>query len=362
MATKYVKISGQYETIDHFKYQKDGQNVIVRREYVKKDGDWKLVFENLSPYNYGYVCGGMSGMNFYQTIDRFEFPLHALQTTTYVSDLTVNRAWSTSNNSSQYGYIHVGHTSIVYLSSADRFLFELDIAAASISGNLSSAKRQLSSVNDSINGYVCGGMHSITQYSEIDKFAFPFNSSDTAIIDGNLSGTRKACASTNATNYGYICGGDVDNVELSTIDRFSFTLGASSLSVTGELTSALRTISSNNSSQHSYIYGGRFSDGATIVHSTIQRFMHPLDAGTANIYAYMTESKYYHSANNSTIYGFVCGGQNNTLNFSTVERLLFSLGTNNAEIVSNLTGTRYALTANDSTDFLNQFIAAGAFT
>jgi hypothetical protein len=251
---------------------------------------------------------------------------------------------------SNYGYVCGGHISDSVYSIIDRFQFPFDSGTANQVGNLSGSRGWLSANNSSIYGYVCGGEYSYnnTTFSTIDRFQFPFNSG-TANQIGNLSGSRNRLSANNSSTYGYVCGGGYDGSSsyFSTIDRFQFPFDSGTASYVGNLSGNRYHLSANNSSTYGYVCGGY--DGGSLF--TIDRFQFPFNSGTASYVGNLSGSRYALSANNSSTYGYVCGGYRGGSTFSTIDRFQFPFNSGTANQVGNLSGTRRALSANNSSTY-----------
>jgi hypothetical protein len=308
--------------------------------------------------NYGYVCGGYNydSSSYFSTIDRFQFPFDS-GTANQVGNLSGTRRALSANNSSTYGYVCGGwDDDSRHFSTIDRFQFPFDIGTANQVGNLSGSRIRLSANNSSTHGYVCGGYNydSSSYFSTIDRFQFPFDSG-TANQVGNLSGSRAGLSANNSSTYGYACGGPGSSS--FTIDRFQFPFDSGTANQVGNLSGSRRFSSANNNSTCGYVCGGWLGSSGSDL-STIDRFQFPFDSGTTNQVGNLGGSRYSLSANNSSTYGYVCGGYNSSSSggFSTINRFQFPFDSGTANQVGNLSGTRYALSATDGVDFVTMFV------
>jgi hypothetical protein len=310
--------------------------------------------------NYGYVCGGYSGdgniATWYSTIDRFQFPFDS-GTVNYVGNLSGSRHALSANNSSTYGYVCGGYNDSNDLSTIDRFQFPFDSGTANHVGNLSGSRDFLCANNSSTYGYVCGGRNNSGYFSTIDRFQFPFNDS-TANYVGNLSGSRRALSANNSSTYGYVCGGYSSSYlpTIYSIDRFQFSFDSGTANQVGKLSGSRGWLSANNSSTYGYVCGGWNSSGNGSYLSTIDRFQFPFDSGTANQVGNLSGTRCDLSANNSSTYGYVCGGYNGSNDLSTIDRFQFPFDSGTANQVGNLSGSRDALSATDGVDFVTMFV------
>jgi len=250
---------------------------------------------------------------------------------------------------SNYGYVCGGDDGSRQFSTIDRFQFPFNSGTANQVGNLSRSRNASSANNSSTYGYVCGGWgwSGSNFFSTIDRFQFPFDSG-TANHVGNLSGSRNHLSANNSSTYGYVCGGWHSNgsVLFSTIDRFQFPFDSGTANYVGNLSGSRDLLSANNSSTYGYVCGGwNYS-----YFSTIDRFQFPFDSGTANYVGNLSGGRGVLSANNSSTYGYVCGGwhSNGNVLFSTVDRFQFPFNSGTASQVGNLSGSRGWLSANNS--------------
>jgi hypothetical protein len=203
-------------------------------------------------------------------------------------------------------------------------------------------------------GYVCGG-YSSGYLSTIDRFQFPFDSG-TANQVGNLSGSRCDLSANNSSTHGYVCGGyyyDSNGTMFSTIDRFQFPFDSGTANHIGNLSGNRHGLSANNSSTYGYVCGGYYYDSNGTIFSTIDRFLFPFSSGTASHVGNLSGSRWGLSANNSSTYGYVCGGWNY---FSTIDRFQFPFNSGTANQVGNLSGSRDWLSAADGVDFVTMFV------
>ena len=315
--------------------------------------------------NYGYVCGGYNYSDHsLSTIDRFQFPFNS-GTANQVGNLCGSKRELSANNSSTYGYVCGGYTfdsHSYYFSTIDRFQFPFDSGTANQIGNLSGNRGYLSANNSSTYGYVCGGWDSSSYFSTIDHFQFPF-SDGTANCVGNLSGNRDSLSANNSSTYGYVCGGLVCNIHrnysYSIIDRFQFPFNSGTANKVGNLSVAKKYLSANNSSTFGYICGGYSSSGYL---STIDRFQFPFDNGTTSRTGSLSGSRDSLGANNSSTHGYVCGGHtysgyyyHHYYKLSTVDRFQFPFDDGAASYGGDLSVSRSSLSATDGVDFVTMF-------
>jgi len=252
---------------------------------------------------------------------------------------------------SNYGYVCGGGNPDTWYSTIDRFQFPFNSGTASYVGNLSGSRAHLSANNSSIYGYVCGGWEWSGRnfFSTIDRFQFPFDSG-TANHVGNLSGSRYWLSANNSSTHGYVCGGRNGNsssyyyYNLSTIDRFQFPFDSGTANYVGNLSGSRCFLSANNSSTYGYVCGGW--GGGWL--PTIDRFQFPFDSGTASYVGNLSGGRIYLSANNSSTYGYVCGGWDGSSLLAIIDRFQFPFDSGTASQVGNLSGSRFYLSANNS--------------
>ena len=362
MPTKYVKVDNNWKRITKMSVKDQDIWKSVKRKYIKKDNNWELVFEDIGAityvYNYGYVCGGfVAGIGAVSTIDRFEFPFDN-GSLTNVAMLTSARSDSAACNSSEAGYVFGGNIGGVgTTTTCDRFLFSLSMGHITDSGQLIHWNRNAGAVNCSLYGYVCGGGDGVNWRSYIQRITFPFEIGHNTTQVDNLSGTRREMANTNSSVHGYNFAGALSaGTDISSIDRFTFPLDSANNTYVTHLYKAIFSPRGFNSSTYSYVCGGYKSSTPTIEYSDISRFLHPFNGGATSMYSNISSSRYNSSANNSSHYGFVCGGKNMTTNISTVERMEFAMDSGGTSIIGDLTNNRVALCAVDSTDFVSLFV------
>jgi len=158
------------------------------------------------------------------------------------------------------------------------------------------------------------------------------------------------------SDYGYVCGGWSDssgNYYFSTIDRFQFPFDSGTANQVGKLSGSRGFLSANNSSTYGYVCGGIYYG----YHSIIDRFQFPFNSGTASYVGNLSGDKCALRANNSSIYGYVCGGVSSGIYYlSTIDRFQFPFNSGTASNVGNLSGSRCELSANDGVDFVTMFV------
>ena len=160
------------------------------------------------------------------------------------------------------------------------------------------------------------------------------------------------------SNYGYVCGGY--SSIFSTIDRFQFPFDGGTASYVGNLSGSRSFLSANNSSTYGYVCGGSSGWGSSSCFSTVDRFQFPFDSGTASKVGNLSGSRIWLSANNSSTYGYVCGGFKGGYQildvYSTIDRFQFPFDSGTVSQVGNLSGSRRSLSATDGVDFVTMFV------
>lgn len=310
--------------------------------------------------SYGYVCGGQSGPFLNSNIERFVFPFNYGDTTSMNGSLTTEKRELCGNNSSTFFYVCGGNK--LYgsnRSEIERFNFTLTTGISTLYSNLSQQKSKLSGLNSISHGYCCGGAQYASDYilyKHIEKFSFSVAS--TTIIANNLTIVKDATSASNSSNYGYVCGGWVANGNIKTsIERFLFLLDNSPMTIQDNLTESLCETSANNSSIYSYVYGGTYwaSSGIFTNKDIVNRFTFPLNGSSCANINTLSSVRGSTSSNNSSQYGYICGGYN-IFNLRLIDQLNFSLDGAIINNIANLSATKYATAATDGTDFTNLFI------
>lgn len=168
-------------------------------------------------------------------------------------------------------------------------------------------------------GYICGGYNN-THISYITRFQFSIDSGKIQ-NKSNLSGSKYGLCGINSTTHGYVCGGHVsflgNTTHVRDIDKFNFPFGVGDSFLHSNILFDDRTYScANNSSMYGYVCGG-------IGKQTSERFNFPLQSNTLSSIHFM-ENREYNASHNCTNYGYVVGSDNVSLNCK-FNRYLFSL-------------------------------------
>ena len=132
--------------------------------------------------------------------------------------------------------------------------------------------------------------------------------------------------------YGYSMGG----YYLSTIDRITFPFDSGTASHVGYLSSSKGYAPACNSSNYGYVMGG-YNGSAHM--STIDRITFPFDSGTASHVGNLLNAKAAGTGCNSSIYGYCMLGDSGgySLSYSIVDRIAFPFDSGTANQVGNLT-------------------------
>ena len=110
-------------------------------------------------------------------------------------------------------------------------------------------------------------------------------------------------------------------------------------------------------SNYGYVCGEYGIGGG--ISAAIDRFQFPFNSGTANRVGNLSGGRYRLSANNSSTYGYVCGGRVGSDYddvVSTIDRFQFPFDSGTASHVGNLSGKREFLSATDGVDFVTMFV------
>lgn len=284
------------------------------------------------------------GMTWYNTLDKKLY-------------VFVNNMWRVISDlyyrgAPFYGYVCGGRVlppdSYPYYSSVERFSFPLDSGTSTIVGNLSGSRAYFGANNSSIYGYTCGGRSSEVSFSSIDRFKFPFDSGS-CIMVGTLSYTNSSNCANNSSTYGYSCSGIGSPYLLSVISRFAFPFDSGNASIVGTV-SLIRVFTCGcNSSVHGYVCGGG-SLTSNVPNSVIERFRFPFDSGVASAVGFLSRITYGAAANNSSMYGYVCGN-------GSIDRFEFPFDGGISSIIGNLSVPDRGLpAATDTTDFVTLFV------
>lgn len=299
--------------------------------------------------DFGYVCGGYSS----NTIQKFIFPFDFGQTQ-FSSNLIKPIQDSCANHSSTYAFICGGNYNTITFNKIQRFQFSLDTTTETIF-ELDENKDKACANNSTHFGYICSGFY---QNQIIQKFMFPFDDGDIQLY-GNLTEIYNGDG-LNSEQYGYVVGSvDFSNNEFGEftkfIDKFDFSLDTGTASKSLETSVSYITPSACNSSAFGYITSGvQYNNFSHNTITQIDEIDYNLDSGICSNYSSITNNNIRNCANNSTQFGYVCGGHtiSNKIPTNTFSKINFSLI---SEIVDSqniyLNEPKHSSSATDGTMF-----------
>lgn len=296
--------------------------------------------------DFGYICGGYNNIHM-SYISRFQFSIQGgnLQ---YKSNLNASKYAICGNNSTLHGYVCGGQITFQSekqnIKNIERFSFPFDFGDVRLYENILHNNRIYSSSNNSsMYGYICGGENDATS----ERFLFPLETNTTYSIE--FSNIRKSNVSHNCTYYGYVVGSDTTNN--CKYDRYLFSLESNPVSDTYSIIENIQKyeMSSNNSSQYGYIYGNYVEDN-----NEISKYLFTTGGNTIiNNYLGLKQS----AGNNSTLYGYISCGYSLIYNqaINSIFNLNFSNdGITNDYIFLNEARTKCC--AIDGVDFSSMFV------
>jgi len=144
--------------------------------------------------------------------------------------------------------------------------------------------------------------------------------------------------------YGYSAGGHLGGgLYLSIVDRIIFPFDSGIAFNVGYLSMPRGELGGNNSSIYGYTCGGSYAG----YRSVIDRIQFPFDSGTANHVGNLSNNRRDVTANNNSIYGYVFGGYYSG-GKSCIDRFQFPFDSGTANHIGNLSSVRYSATANNS--------------
>ena len=224
--TGHVAPNPNANVIDRFPFATDGSASDVG-DLTTTSYTWRT---GQSSQDYGYVSGGgPTSPGSISTVERWSFATGSENASSF-ADLSFARklAAGISDGENGWGYTSGGLQPDA-LNIIDKFPFASGGSASDV-GDLTVARAQSAGQSSTEYGYTSGGNSPTT--NQIDKF--PFASNDNATDVGDLTVGRTYVASQSSTDYGYSSGGkqpDSSNV----IDRFPFAAGGNASDV-GDLT------------------------------------------------------------------------------------------------------------------------------
>jgi len=299
---------------------------------------------------YGYNIGGYTDSNAVSTIDRIKFPFNT-GSAINCNNLASAVKQLSSCNSSTHGFIMGGidDADAVLYSTIDKFEFPFNDGVVSNVGNLADYSfRKSAGLNSSSYGYNVGGVVDTgsTAAKIIDRFDLSYDTAGASDV-GNLSGTNSTMSACNSSTYGFVFGGSLG----STTDRITFPFNSGTATVKGNVSASSTNSASFNCSQYGYCVGG----GSTQI-STVYRITFPFDSGNATGVSSISVAKQT-SGCNSTLYGYIMGGESAASKVSTIESLLFPFEpATSSTVEGNLSDEITQGTSIDGVDFVTMFV------
>lgn len=291
----------------------------------------------------GYVCGGKDS----KQISKFVFPFDS-GTSVYINNLQSENMKSSANNSSLHSYVCGGKHNNQLYDTIQRFSFNNDNIPMHHSGNLNNASQYTLSNNSTQFGYVCSGNLNL---KDITKFNFPLDIGKLSTY-GELDYIYLG-SGFNSTTYGYVTGSVSDSSYLIELinknERFTFAFNTGNSELTLDLSNIYNCPSSCNSSKHGYISSGvKYDNIGYIEFSLFEQLDFSLNSGQCIEFSNLDNIKNMASSNNSTSYGYVCGGYNS----DNIKRINFAIPSEdlNHENIK-LHEIKHSMSATDGTIF-----------
>lgn len=241
-----------------------------------------------------------------------------------------------STNGGTYGYM-------IVTSAINRLVFPFDSAVASVVGYIPiNLFGTCGGCNSSQHGYMTLAMFN----SSIQRIQFPFDSGMGEIIGYNTSPNALTTAGCSLNNslYGYFSAGSKSDFStVSTIARLTFSLPTTAVA-NNNLTASKETQQALNSSTHGYFCNGGATQG-TVTFSSIERFAFALDSVNAVVVGNTTIIKRRGSSFNSSIHGFLIGGNIDTSanGTSAIDRITFPFDSGVATVMTPLPYSGYTM-------------------
>lgn len=319
---------------------------------IDEDKHIDLLFNTITPasgtgQNFAYVCGGKET----NQISKFIFPFES-GNATHNNDLDIIKYSCSANHSSNYAYICAGQNNQLCLRDIERFAFSNDTGNVVNNCSLSTPKQHSCANNSTHYGYVCSGNWNLT---DIDKFQFPFDAGQTSNVS-NLSEIYYG-SGFNSSTHGYVTGSlQIIGSRLYPhhfTDKFDFSLDNPTASKTVDISKSYNNPSACNSSFYGYITSGIEYNIQYLNITGFDRIDLSIDSGVSENFTNLTNIKNNMCANNSTLYGYVCGGSDVQYNsFSYINKINFSLPSTNMDSVEiYLNESKYFSAATDGTMF-----------
>jgi hypothetical protein len=207
----------------------------------------------VSTFTYGWVAAGYYPAT--STVERITFASDTSATSTRGPVLSRNGLSGAGNDS--YGWFGGWDNPSPGQSTVDRITYANDTATASVRGPLSGARRYMGSTGTSNYGWWAGGIDSpgTTVYASMDRIDYA-NDTPVASVRGNLSVARRnLTASTDGITYGWFAGGIGVTVR-SIIDRMTYATDTATATARGPLAVATYNLAGTGSNTYGYYGGG----------------------------------------------------------------------------------------------------------
>ena len=276
--------------------------------------------------SYGYICGGNNS----NKISKFVFPFNS-GSSLFINTLNDKNKNSSANHSSTYGYVCGGMDGELIYNKIQRLSFFIDTDPINKTGQLDICKQTLISTNSSTHGFVCSGN---LNNKQITNFKFPLDQGKTE-ISGNLTYVYNGDAF-NSSQYGYTTGSLIKTNTLlhnnENNEKLIHSLNTISIT-TSTLSINYICPKSNNSSQYGYITSGTsYTNGQYIFQTGFNEFDFAFDNSICSLHLNLSKTNTQMASNNSTQYGYICGGYNNILlPQNTMNKINYSLISQNLE-------------------------------
>ncbi len=255
-----------------------------------------------------------------------------------------------------YGYICAGQASGTLYDTIHRFTFPLDSGTITDLANLTQSKRGSCGNNSSTHFYIYGGRTFGVNINDIEKFDFSWSAGSSQNVS-NLSASKFGLCANNSLNYGYICNGayyDVEYVTFDTIERFDFSNDTGNANNIASISISKYLSCANNSSNYGYVCGGWFENGN--IRSNIDRFSFYMQFTESSQQDTLSNEKCESACNNSSIYGYVYGGVHYSSTsaetfFNNIDRFQFPLEASNCGNINTLSSARKFSSANNASNY-----------
>ena len=346
---------------------------LLREAKIFSDGSWKPIeITPLTPgHLYGVICGGWSTATTETAIcDKIVFPFDS-GTASSTGDISVAKFHGAACSSSQYGYFMGGAPAdnSAPVSSIERFEWPFDSAAIE-TGDLTTARHGAIGCDSSTHGYCMSGTTAVANVggsviSSTERMLFPF-SGDQIVVKGDLATARSYASGFNSSHWGYCVGGcDRASGTVDTTDRIEFPFDGGNAFAVGDIGPSAPTGGAGcNSSNAGYVFFGSSKEldpdtaGVLTLLSDVAQIDFSSDFGQKALIANINITRYVFASFNSTRYGYIAGGSNETAAYypvgahlDDVERVEFPFTAGLAQDVGSLSASRAACVGNEGTLF-----------